>query len=84
MLRISIMTFAAIGALVMSAPARADYEDPLAGLFSGLHTDAPVRQTTRGAAVAERETPKAEAQGSGADRHWGKHHHHGVLLEGSF
>lgn len=84
MLRIAIMTFAAVGALAMSAPARADYEDPLAGLFYGLQNDAPARQTARGPAIAGRETPKPEAPGSGADRHWGKHHHHGVMLEGSF
>ncbi len=84
MLRLSIMTFAAIGVFAVTAPAHADYEDPLAGLFYGLQNDAPARQIARGPAIAGRETPKPEAQGSGANRHWGKHHHHGVILEGSF
>lgn len=84
MLRTTIMTLAAVGAFAIAAPARADYEDPLAGLFSGLQNDASARPTVRGKAVAERENSTTVTQGSSVDRHWGKHHHHGVHLEGSY
>ena len=58
-----IMTLAAVGAFAIAAPAGADYEDPLAGLFSGPQKDAAARPTVRGKAIASGKIPRWRPRG---------------------
>ena len=83
MLRNTVLALATVGALSIATPAGADYEDPLAGLLTGAQSETPMRHPPRGGTVARREAPLASAQENG-DAHWGKHHHHGVYLEGGY
>lgn len=83
MLRITVLTLATVGSLSIATPAGADYEDPLADLFPGARNETPMTRPARGRTVARREAPAASSQ-ENSGGHWGKHHHHGVHLEGSY